>query len=235
MSGARHGIRIAHWLAAGVGFVAGGYATYAGLTWRHYGRTEPAGPEERDSWLDRFIPEYDVAERHHTRVAAPADAVLAAAAEIDLQESALIRAVFRARELVLGAERDNGARPKGLLADVTSLGWRVLAEDPGREIVLGAVTQPWMANVVFRGLPPDDFIAFREPDYVKIAWTLRADAVAPDESIFRTETRVATTDRGAREKFRFYWACFSPGIILIRRIMLGLLKKRFASPTIEGR
>ena len=30
------------------------------------------------------------------------------------------------------------------------------------------------ANVVFRSLLPDEFAAFHEPGYVKIAWTLRA-------------------------------------------------------------
>jgi hypothetical protein len=35
---------------------------------------------------------------------------------------------------------------------------------------------------------------------------------------------VTTTDQAARTKFRWYWARFSPGIILIRRVMLGLLK-----------
>jgi len=59
---------------------------------------------------------------------------------------------------------------------------------------------------------------------VKIVWTLRADPVGESESMFRTETRVTTTDQTARAKFRWYWARFSPGIVLIRRVMLGLLK-----------
>jgi hypothetical protein len=42
--------------------------------------------------------------------------------------------------------------------------------------------------------------------------------------MFHTETRVTTTDQTARTKFRWYWARFSPGIVLIRRGMLGLLK-----------
>ena len=54
--------------------------------------------------------------------------------------------------------------PRGLLALVKTLGWGVLAEIPGREIVMGAVTQPWMADVVFRPLPPGEFAAFHEPD-----------------------------------------------------------------------
>jgi hypothetical protein len=212
-------------MARGVGLAAAGYAAYAGLAWYRYGRVARATPDERDPLLDRFMPEYEVAERHHVRVAAPPEVTLSAAAEADLQRSALVRAIFRARELVLGAKPDAVARPKGLLAQTRSLGWGVLAEKPGREIVVGAVTRPWMADVVFRAIPPDQFRAFHEPGYVKIAWTLRADPAGPGESIFRTETRVATTDPAARKRFRWYWARFSPGIVLIRRVMVGLLKK----------
>jgi hypothetical protein len=96
------------------------------------------------------------------------------------------------------------------MAQMTSLGWGVLAEEPGREIVVGAITQPWLANVVFRALPPERFREFREPGYVKIVWTLRADPAGGSQSIFRTETRVATTDAMARKRFRWYWARFSP-------------------------
>jgi hypothetical protein len=81
-----------------------------------------------------------------------------------------------------------------------------------------------MADVVFRPLPPEEFVTFHEPDYVKIAWTLRADPLGATHSIFRTETRVVTTDSVSRAKFRRYWAFASPGIILIRWALLGPLK-----------
>jgi hypothetical protein len=89
---------------------------------------------------------------------------------------------------------------------------------------MGAVTQPWLPDVVFRGLPPETFRSFGEPDHVKIVWTLRADPVDARTSTFRTETRVVTTDAAARTKFRWYWARFSPGIVLIRYAMLRLLR-----------
>jgi hypothetical protein len=216
--------RALRWTAGGLGLMAMGYATVVGTTWYRYGRVTSASPDERDSLLDQFMPDYEVAERHHVRVAAPAAITLSAAAHMDLQQSRIVRAIFRARELVLGAQPDTETQPTGLLAQMTSLGWRVLAEQPGREIVVGAVTQPWLPNVVFRGLPPEEFRAFREPGYVKIIWTLRADPVTDTESIFRTETRVTTTDPAARAKFRWYWARFSPGIVLIRRLMLGPLR-----------
>ncbi len=171
------------------------------------------------------MPTFEVAERHRVRVMAPADVTLEAAKDMDLQASPIVRGIFKARELVLGAQPDAVTAPRGLLAQVESLGWRVLAETPGREMVLGAVTQPWRANVVFRGLEPEEFRAFATPGYVKIAWTLRADPVGPNESLFRTETRVATTDPASRARFRWYWARFSAGIILIRRAMLPGVKE----------
>jgi hypothetical protein len=204
---------------------AAGFAgAYVGLRWLRYGKTFPAKDDERDTLLDRFLPSYEVVERHHVRVAAPATITLAAAAEMDLHESGLVQAIFKARELVLGGAPPKGAPPRGLLEEMKSLGWGVLAEIPGREIVLGAVTQPWVADTVFRAVPPDEFAAFDEPGYVKIVTALRADANGPAASIARTETRAATTDPTARAKFRLYWSAFSPGIVLIRRVMLGLVK-----------
>jgi hypothetical protein len=97
-----------------------------------------------------------------------------------------------------------------------SIGWGVLADVPHREIVMGAVTRPWDANVVFRAVPPGEFASFHDPGYVKIVWTLRADPIDGGHSIFSTETRALATDAIARSKFRTYWSFLSPGIILIR-------------------
>lgn len=86
------------------------------------------------------------------------------------------------------------------------------------------MTEPWRANVRFRALPPEQFAAFDEPGYAKIVWTLAAVPTGPETSVFRTETRVATTDAGSHRRFRLYWSVFSPGILLIRGRSLGLVK-----------
>ena len=211
-------------LQYGVASAVGVYAAYAGANWLRYGHVRHAADDDRDLLLDRFMPVFEVAERHHIRVGAPADVTFAAACDVNLRQSALIRAIFRSRELILGAAPDAAERPRGLLALTTSLGWGVLAEVAGREVVVGAVTQPWKANVVFRALPPDAFAAFNDPDYVKIAWTLRADPVGVSESIARTETRVMTTDATARRKFRRYWSLVAPGVTIIRLVALTLVR-----------
>jgi hypothetical protein len=90
---------------------------------------------------------------------------------------------------------------------------------------MGAVTRPWEPNPRFRAIDPARFAAFDEPEYVKIVWSLRADPLAPDESLFRTETRALATDDFARVKFRRYWALVSSGVALIRHASLGPLKE----------
>jgi hypothetical protein len=212
--------RIARWATRALAVAGALYATYVVVTWRRYGHATPPTQEEFDPLLDRFMPTYDVVERHHIRVDAPAHVTLAAACEADLQASPVVAAIIKARELILGAVPDRKPRPHGLLAEVQSLGWGVLAEIPGREIVIGAVTKPWEANVTFRALPPESFAAFDEPGLVKIAWTLRADPIHANATVFRTETRAVATDATACSRFRRYWSLLSPGIIAIRWALL---------------
>jgi hypothetical protein len=217
---------ILRWVTVGAGLAAAAYLTHTGVSWYRFGRlqTSPGGPDE-DPLLDRFMPVYEVRESHHVRVGAPAGIVLEAARHLDIFESRSVRAIFRARELLLGGTPGKRPRPGGLLAEVQSLGWSVLAEIPDREIVVGAVTRPWQADVVFRGVPGADFAAFREPGYVKIAWTLRADPLEAGASVFRTETRAVATDPGARARFRIYWSFVAPGVALIRRLGLRPLRR----------
>jgi hypothetical protein len=212
------------WTAGALGVAVAAYGAYVATAWARYGRAAPPNVDDVDALLDRFMPAYDIAERHHIRVAAPADITFAAACEQDLMALPVVRAIFRSREVILGSDPDTAARPRGILALTTSIGWGVLAQVPGREIVVGAVTQPWEANVVFRPLPPDEFAAFNQPNYVKIVWTLRADPVSATESVFRTETRAIAIDDAARTKFRRYWSFLSPGIIAIRWMALGPLR-----------
>ena len=218
----RNVIRLA---AVSAGVAAGAYAAMAGLAWYRYGRAGQANADDVDLLLDRFMPVYDVLERHQVRIAAPAAITFAAAVEQELFDLPLVHAIFRARELVLGATPATREQRRGLLAEVLALGWGVLAEVPQQEVVVGAFTKPWDANPTFHALSPDEFAAFCEPGYVKIAWTLRAEAVTESVSVFRTETRAWPTDTSARSRFRRYWAFASPGIGMIRWLSLLPLKR----------
>jgi hypothetical protein len=212
-------------LAVGTGMAAIGYAALVAFNRARYGTVKGSTPAAKDSLIDRFIPEPEVIEHHRIAIDAPADVVLTTAKEMEVLNSTLIRAVFRLRELALGGEPDTRQHPSRLLAQMQSIGWVVLAETAGREIVLGSVTQPWEAAPVFRSIPADKFLDFSEPGFVKIAWTLRADPDGNSRSIFHTETRVCTTDTESRDRFRRYWSFVAPGVELIRLAMLRPLKQ----------
>lgn len=211
-------------LAIAGGLCAAGYGAYVVLAFLNYGHARVSSRD--DALLERLMPVYDVREKHQTHVNAPAATTMAAAQQVRFDDSPFIAAIFRAREMILQAKAERSQQSVAFVEFAKSIGWRVVAQRPGREIVLGAVTQPWMPDVAFRGIEPAKFAAFREPDYVKIVWTLRADPLGPSASTFSTETRAVATDAAARDKFRRYWAAYSPGIVLIRFGALSLVKSQ---------
>jgi hypothetical protein len=178
------------------------------------------------------MPTYEVHERHSTRVHTPANHLWQTALETNIEDSGLVRALILARETILGGTH-SARNTKPLLQQMTGLGWNLLAEIPGQEIVMGAATKPWEPNPVFLPIPPNEFKAFNTPGYVKIIWTLRAEPDGPSHSIAISATRVTTTSPDAKAAFRRYWAFLSPGILLIRQAILLKLKYRAENPGAE--
>ena len=174
--------------------------------------------------LDPFIPEPDIDERFAIRIRAPAPLVLEVAAGIDLQSLPLVRLIFRLRERLMGASPPPRAA-QGLLPELLGLGWGLLIDRPGRLIAGGAVCQPWVADVVFRPIPPDRFAAYADPGQVKIAWTFEAEPLGSEVARFKTETRAAATDPAARARFRRYWRWARFGIVAIRLLLLPAVRR----------
>jgi hypothetical protein len=143
---------------AGAASVYGGYVAVTYLRFRR--ESDRTGRNPR---LDQLMPEYEVRERHSVCVSAPADITLAAAREISFHDSRTIRTIFALRTLpgrALGAPSAPPVR-RPVLDEVLALGWRQLAEISGRQVIMGAVTQPWRQAVHFHGLPAEQFVAFR--------------------------------------------------------------------------
>lgn len=77
---------------------------------------------------------------------------------------------------------------KILCGTTLAIGWTILEEEPGREMVVGAVTQPWEPVVRFRGLPGPEFLEFAEPGFTKIAWSIAARQAEAGVAELATET-----------------------------------------------
>jgi hypothetical protein len=74
-------------------------------------------------------------------------------------------------------------------------------------------------------IPAGEFASYREPDQVKIAWTLEAEELSAEATRFAQETRAVATDEEARRKFRRYWRWARFGIIAIRLLLLPEIRR----------
>ena len=186
-----------------------------------------------ETLIDRFLPAPDVRTVHAIQIRATPERVLQVAQEMDLESLGVVRVLFRIRDWLLHARPLPPHVPRGLADQLTTLGWETLAHEPGRQRVFGAVTRPWEGDVRFRPVPPEAFAAFADPGLVKIVWTLEAepDPRRPGETILRTETRAAGTDKDARRRFRRYWRRARHGIVLIRWVLLPAVRRKCEGAT----
>jgi len=177
------------------------------------------------SILDRYLPEFDVQERHTRLMHADIGAVQAAIRQTDLTGIPIVRALLVLRALPgrLRARLGKGAAPVPppfTLADMPRAGWTALAESPD-ELAFGTITQPWrIGNEAPLQTDERSFSAFSTPGYAKVAFSIRADPDGPHRTRVTTETRVATTDPRSSRRFAAYWVVVGPVSALIRRLVL---------------
>ena len=172
--------------------------------------------------MDRVMPRYDLAVVHADVLRAPPAECYRAARELDLFQAPLVRTLLDIRGLpqrVMATLTRRGRPAPGeappqtfRLNDLVGLGWVLLGETPGVEMVLGQVGRPWKAVAASPDAPtmPEQFTSFDEPGFAKIAAGLRVDPYGIDSSILTMETRVAITDDDSRRRFRRYWLLIGP-------------------------
>ena len=168
--------------------------------------------------LDEIIPSWHFGNHHQLIVDAPPERVADALETFRLDRHAhpIVRALFRARGISLPDEPTS----RSTLAGV---GFTVLGERPGREIIFGIAGKFWapreMANL--EPVPDADaFRAFAKPGRAKGAMSVRIEPMDDGRSLLSTETRVWCSDRRARVMFAAYWTLIRIPSSFIRNDML---------------
>jgi hypothetical protein len=187
--------------------------------------------------MDEFAPYFDVAVVHSEVFRAVPTECYRAATEVDLFQAPLVRALLGIRALpglVAGRLRMRAVTASGTeaststfrLKDLVGLGWILLGETRGVEMVLGQVSRPWqaVADPTVAPTTPEEFTIFDEPGYAKVTAGLRIDPYGNDSSIVTIETRVALTDDESRRRFGRYWLVIGPFSSFIRRMALRLVR-----------
>jgi hypothetical protein len=181
--------------------------------------------------IDRYLPEYDVSLDCQTRVNAPPEQTYRAIREADLRDP-VISALFALRELPMRLTRRLRGEPappaprRITLGSITQdgPGWAVLADEPGKGLVIGSVGRFWERDYGGRAVTAEEFVSFREPGYamLAIAFSLQPDGLGG--TLLHYEARTRTTDATAYRKFHRYWALIRPGVALVMRSALHRIK-----------
>jgi len=177
---------------------------------------------------DRFAPVYQFNEVHEIEVSAGRDRVYAATKATTAAEISLFQALTWIRRFGRpGPESILNAPDRQPILDVaTRTTFLTLAEEPGREIVIGTLV---LAPPDVHGRPtltPGEFAAIQEPGYAKATMNFHVEEIGPRLCRVRTETRVFATDAAARRRFAAYWRAIYPGSALIRLTWLRAIRAR---------
>jgi hypothetical protein len=182
--------------------------------------------------LDRLAPTFQAAERHSMTIAASADQVWAALTQVTVGELRVFRLLMGLRVLpgrLLGRPRARFDAEESLLGWAVRFGFTILGEEVRRELVVGAIGQPWRL-VGGRGMAVaggDDFAAFDQAGYAKMAANFQLVPDAGGRAVqLTTETRVACTDAASARRSARYWWLIRPASGAIRRSWLAAIKRR---------
>jgi len=182
--------------------------------------------------LDRLLPRADVTECHHRDVAGPPERTYAAIHAFTLGEMPLARLLFALRGLTARRGGLVRAAQLPLIEQMVAGGFTLLVDEPGRELVAGAIAQPWRLRGA-HSVPVDGaeaFTAFEGPGFVKMAMGFHVERRGSGTRL-ETETRVLATDSGSRRRFALYWIPVRIGSGLIRRAMLRAIARRVEAET----
>lgn len=173
--------------------------------------------------IDRFVRDPDAVETHRIEIDSAPPVVYAALWTADLGGSVVIRGLGALRSLPkrLFGKGEPPKAPRALrLQALIDGGFGKLAEEEGRELVLGVSGRFWR--------PVDNLLPFREADFhgpvpegtARAVWNFVVTATPGGGTVLSTETRVLCGDATSRLKFRAYWLLIRPFSGWIRIVML---------------
>lgn len=156
--------------------------------------------------VDRYLPIADIVESRHILVNAPPDATYAALRQLNFADvpSLLLRGVMALHLRALRRARQRlGLSPLPVPERLTfdnleSYGRILLGEEPGREIVVGAIVRPWDVESALERRTPAEFVAFDCPGHIKGAASFVVTPYGARQTLLSYESRARATDTATR-------------------------------------
>jgi hypothetical protein len=153
----------------------------------------------------------------------------------DLGRSPITRALFAMRaipgRLAGRFDESRTLRIDDLTSSVARPGFQVLHDEPGKEVVVGAIGKVWQPDIPFVHVDmAEDFAAFYDPGFIKVAWAIQLAPRGETNTRVTLEVRVDATDEASWKKFRAYFALIGRASRFIRRSFLASLAREYGTP-----
>lgn len=178
--------------------------------------------------IDSFAPNPDASEIHKLEIGASCEAVYRALWTTNLGNSATVKGLMFLRSLpsfMLKPECRLQARRKITLQTLIEAGFGRVAEEPGREILLGITGRFWRPTGNTLPFKQEDFNGAVPAGLARAVWNFHVQEVAANRTLLSTETRITCGDKRSRMKFRAYWLLVRPFSGLIRLVMLRAIRR----------
>lgn len=186
--------------------------------------------------MQTLMPRYDATAVRHALIDAPAGRVWDELHALDLVDigrgapaARVMMALRGAPDAVLRRLRGRPAPPvpeRLPLVEPERIGWTMLGERAGRELVVGAVGHFWTPTIRWREVAAADFAGFGEPGWAAIAWGFHLTPTGDGRTLLVTECRTRATDDASRRAFLRYWRLMGPFAGYIIGLSPRLVKER---------
>jgi hypothetical protein len=187
--------------------------------------------------IDRYLPTFDVTIIEHTVVDADVPVTWSALTDLDLMRvhtplldaAMFLRGVPGRIAAMSGGDRPEPAPPPELKLGGEGPGldgWLALGRIAEQEIAFGAIGRFWQPDIAWydvTAMTADDFAAFDDPGWGRIAANFSLRPYGAARTLASYEARTATTDADAARLFARYWRLVRPFAGHIMRAALSTL------------
>lgn len=174
--------------------------------------------------IDAVVPRYEFGEAHEIRIHASRERAWSAVLAVTADEIRFFRTLTWLRAPHLGGAPRGILNPAAgpILDSALESGFIRLAEEPGRELVVGTIV---CCGAVERPRTPEEFRTLAAPDQARAVMNFH---LSDDGNALRlvTQTRIHVTSAVAARRFAAYWRVIYPGSALIRRMWLDAIRRR---------
>lgn len=186
-----------------------------------------------DQQIDGLMPTYSFNELHEVRIKASPDEVKEVFRVTGVNDIPIVHLLMKIRGI---ADEDvdlsdRASSNKAGTDTFTTPDFNFFVVAPDEYIAVMILKPTMISGNKEKPAPPEistleQFIAFNEPGYMKVAINFRIIGIENKETLLTTETRVDGTTKTDSYVFGRYWRVVYPGSAIIRRVWLDTIKKK---------